>query len=438
MGNVLESPLLARPFASIRSVLSIPFEIRIGLRYTRAGRRARRRNAFISFISAISIGGIALGVMALIVVLSVMNGFQRDVRDRMLSVIPHIQIEAMEGSLRDWNDVAARARSDSEVLASAPLVQAQAILIRDDAVRGALISGIDPAQEPHVSDIAQHVEGASIDALAAGQFGIVLGRELAHALGVDVGDKVTLVVPEGNLTPAGMVPRLKQFRVVATFSSGHYEFDSALALINLSDAERLFRVPAPTAVRLRLRDMQKAPEVAERLARLLGPDVLVRDWSSVNRTWFAATQIEKRMMFLILALIVAVAAFNLVSTLVMTVTEKYADIAILRTLGASPSSVMAIFMIQGALVGLLGVGLGVSGGLLLATHLETIVPVIERAFGIHFLDPSIYFISELPSDPRASDIIPICIISLSLSFVATLYPSWRASRIRPAEALRYD
>ena len=426
----------AHPF--IRSILSIPFELRIGLRYTRAGRRARRRNAFISFISGISIGGIALGVMALIVVLSVMNGFQRDVRDRMLSVIPHVQIEAFEGTLPDWQDVARRAALDPEVMATAPLAQAQAMLVRADAVRGTVVSGIDPSRETGVSEIAQHLQGASIEALAPGQFGIVLGRDLAHALGVDVGDKVTLVAPEGNLTPAGIVPRLKQFRVVATFYSGHYEFDSALALVNLSDAERLFRLPGPTAVRLRLHDMQRAPQVAARLAHELGPSVLVQDWSSVNRTWFAATQIEKRMMSLILALIVAVAAFNLVSTLVMTVTEKHADIAILRTLGASPRSVMAIFMVQGALVGLLGVGLGVTGGLLLATHLETIVPVIEHAFGIHFLDPSIYFISELPSDPRASDIVPICVISLVLSFVATLYPSWRAARIRPAEALRYD
>jgi len=418
--------------------LSIPFEIRIGLRYTRAGRRARRRNAFISFISAISIGGIALGVMALIVVLSVMNGFQRDVRDRMLSVIPHVQIEAFEGALADWQDVARRAAHDPEVVATAPLAQEQAMLVRGDAVRGALISGIDPDREPGVSEISRHLQGAPIQALGAGRFGIVLGRDLAHALGADIGDKVTLVVPEGNLTPAGMVPRLKQFQVLATFSSGHYEFDSALALINLSDAERLFRLPGPTAVRLRLRDMQQAPLVAQRLAAEFGPQVLVQPWSSVNRTWFAATRIEKRMMFLILALIVAVAAFNLVSTLVMTVTEKHADIAILRTLGASPGSVMAIFMIQGALVGLLGVGLGVGGGLLLATHLETIVPFIERIFGIRFLDPSIYFISELPSDPRASDIVPICVISLVLSFVATLYPSWRAARIRPAEALRYD
>jgi lipoprotein-releasing system permease protein len=429
---------IADAYLSIRPILSIPFEIRIGLRYTRAGRRARRRNAFISFISGISIGGIALGVMALIVVLSVMNGFQRDVRDRMLSVIPHVQIEAFDGALTDWQEVARRAAADPEVMATAPLAQAQAMLVRGDAVRGAVISGIDPARETGVSEIAQHLRGASIEALAPGQFGIVLGRDLAHALGVDVGDKITLVAPEGNLTPAGVVPRLKQFRVIATFYSGHYEFDSALALVNLADSEKLFRLPGPTAVRLRLHDMQQAPQVAARLAHELGPNLLVQDWSSVNRTWFAATQIEKRMMFLILALIVAVAAFNLVSTLVMTVTEKHADIAILRTLGASPRSVMAIFMVQGALVGLLGVGIGVTGGLLLATHLETIVPVIESAFGIHFLDPSIYFISELPSDPRSSDIVPICVISLVLSFVATLYPSWRAARIRPAEALRYD
>jgi lipoprotein-releasing system permease protein len=367
-----------------------------------------------------------------------MNGFQRDVRDRMLSVIPHLQIEAIDGTLADWQALARKAGADAQVLASAPMIQAQAMLVREDVVRGALISGIDPQQEAGVSDIANHLIGAPIQALAPGQFGIVLGRELAHALRVDVGDKVTLVAPEGSLTPAGTVPRLKQFRVIATFSSGHYEFDSALALINLSDAQRLFRLPAPTAVRLRLRDMQRAPQVAAHLASILGPDVLVQDWSSVNKTWFAATQIEKRMMFLILTLIVAVAAFNLVSTLVMAVTEKRADIAILRTLGASPRSVMAIFMIQGALVGLLGVGLGVSGGLLLATHLETIVPAIEHLFGVHFLDPSIYFISELPSDPRAADIVPICLISLLLSFVATLYPSWSAARVRPADALRYD
>jgi len=353
-------------------------------------------------------------------------------------VIPHVQIEAADGTLPDWQSVASQAAKDPEVVASAPLIQTQAMLVREGEVRGTMISGIDPALETGVSDVAKHLTGAPIDALVPGEFDIVLGRELARALRVDVGDKVTLVAPQGNLTPAGMVPRLKQFRVVATFSSGHYEFDSALALIHLSDAERLFRLPAPTAVRLRLRDMQRAPEVARRLAHQMGPQVYVQDWSSYNKTWFAATQIEKRMMFLILTLIVAVAAFNLVSTLVMNVTEKQADIAILRTLGASPASVMAIFMIQGALIGIIGVGIGVTGGLLLATHLETIVPAVERLFGIRFLDPSIYFISELPSDPRAADIVPICMISLLLSFVATLYPSWRAARVRPADALRYD
>lgn len=425
-------------FDASGSILNLPFELRIGLRYTRAGRRARRRNAFISFISAISIAGIALGVAALIVVLSVMNGFQRDVRDRMLSVIPHLQIEAAEGALQDWEGLAARASQDPEVVASAPMVQAQGMLVREGEVRGTMISGVDPASETGVSDIARHLTGAPIGALVPGEFGIVLGRELALALRVDVGDKVTLVAPEGNLTPAGMVPRLKQFKVVATFSSGHYEFDSALALVHIADAERLFRLAGPTAVRLRLRDMQRAPEVARRLARELGPQVLVQDWSSFNKTWFAATQIEKRMMFLILTLIVAVAAFNLVSTLVMTVTEKQSDIAILRTLGASPGSIMGIFMVQGAVTGLVGTGLGVGGGLLLANHLEAIVPAIERLFGVRFLDPSIYFISELPSDPRAADIVPIALISLALAFVATLYPSWRASRVRPAEALRYD
>jgi lipoprotein-releasing system permease protein len=367
-----------------------------------------------------------------------MNGFQRDVRDRMLSVIPHLQIEAADGVLQDWESLASQAARDPEVVASAPMVQAQGMLVREGEVRGTIISGVDPARETAVSDIARHLIGAPIDGLLPGEFGIVLGRELAHALRVDVGDKVTLVAPEGNLTPAGMVPRLKQFKVIATFSSGHYEFDSALALVHIVDAERLFRLPGPTALRLRLRDMQRAPEVARRLAQQLGPQLLVQDWSSFNKTWFAATQIEKRMMFLILTLIVAVAAFNLVSTLVMTVTEKQSDIAILRTLGASPASIMAIFMIQGAITGLIGAGLGVGGGLLLATNLESIVPAIEHLFGVRFLDPSIYFISELPSDPRAADIVPIAVISLLLSFVATLYPSWRASRVRPAEALRYD
>jgi lipoprotein-releasing system permease protein len=418
--------------------LNLPFEARIGLRYTRAGRRARRRNAFISFISAISMAGIALGVAALIVVLSVMNGFQKEVRDRMLSVLSHIEIFSYDGALTDWRQVAERARKHPEVLAAAPYVSAQAMFTSGDVVRGALVRGIDPALEPTVSDVVSNLRGGRLSDLADGAFGVVLGLELARALAVIPGDKVTMIAPQGTVTPAGIVPRLRQFRVVATFESGHYEFDSTLAMIHIGDAERLFRVEGPVGVRLKIKDMQQAPQVAAQLAGLVGPGLAVRDWSRQNRTWFAAVQTEKRMMFIILALIIAVAAFNLVSTLVMTVTEKQADIAILRTLGASPRSVMAVFIVQGSLIGVFGTLLGVAGGLLVANNLDVIVPAIESVLGVQFLPKDIYFISTLPSDPRASDIVPITLISLVLALVATLYPSWRASRTRPAEALRYD
>jgi lipoprotein-releasing system permease protein len=418
--------------------LNLPFEVRIGLRYTRAGRRARRRNAFISFISAISMAGIALGVAALIVVLSVMNGFQKEVRDRMLSVLSHVEVISAGGSLPDWRRVAAQARAHPDVLAAAPYVQAQAMFTAGDVVRGALVRGIDPEREPTVSDVAGRLQGGRLSDLADGEFGVVLGLELARALAASPGDKVTLIAPQGNVTPAGIVPRLRQFRVVATFESGHFEFDSTLAMIHIGDALRLFRVDGPAGVRLRIRDMQQAPRVAAQLAGLLEPGLIVRDWSRQNRTWFAAVQTEKRMMFIILTLIVAVAAFNLVSTLVMTVTEKQSDIAILRTLGASPRSVMTVFIVQGALIGVFGTLLGVGGGLLLANNLDVIVPAIERLAGIQFLPKDIYFINELPSDPRAGDVVPITVISLVLALAATLYPSWRAARVRPAEALRYD
>jgi len=417
--------------------LSLPYEFRIGLRYTRAGRRARRRNAFISFISAISMAGIALGVAALIVVLSVMNGFTKEVRDRMLSVLSHVEVTAYAGALEDWQRVAAEAGRNPEVVAQAPFINAQAMFVREDTVRGALIRGVDPAFEPSVSDIARLSIGKITD-LVDGQFNVVLGGELARALRVGVGDRVTLIAPQGNVTPAGVIPRLRQFRVVGIFESGHFEYDSALALVHIGDAARLFRVAGPTGVRLKLADMQRAPQVAQQLAATLEPGLLVRDWSRQNRTWFAAVQTEKRMMWIILTLIVAVAAFNLVSTLVMTVTEKQSDIAILRTLGARPASVMVIFIVQGALIGLIGTFAGVAGGLLLANNLDVIVPAIEGVIGVQFLPKDIYFISNLPSDPRASDIVPITVISLLLSLVATLYPSWRASRTRPAEALRYD
>jgi len=418
--------------------LNLPYEVRIGLRYTRAGRRARRRNAFISFISAVSMAGIALGVAALIVVLSVMNGFVKEVRERMLAAVSHIEISSYSGHFADVQTIMAQAKRNPEVVAAAPFVNAQGMFAQGDIVRGALVRGVDPALEPAVSDIARRISGGDIASLADGQFNVILGIELARALRVTVGDKVTLISPQGNVTPAGVVPRLRQFTVSGTFSSGHYEFDSTLAMIHLGDAQRLYRVAGPSGVRLRLKDAERAPQVAGEIASSLDAGVLVRDWSRQNPTYFAAVRAEKRMMFIILTLIVAVAAFNLVSTLVMTVTEKQADIAILRTLGASPRSVMTVFIVQGALIGVFGTVIGAGGGLLLANNLDVIVPAIERLLNVQFLPREVYFISSLPSDPRASDIVPITVISLVLSLVATLYPSWRASRTRPAEALRYD
>jgi len=418
--------------------LNLPYEVRIGLRYTRAGRRARRRNGFISFISAVSMAGIALGVAALIVVLSVMNGFVKEVRERMLAAVSHIEIAAVGGHVADANTIMERVRRNPEVVAAAPFINAQGMFAQGDVVRGALVRGIDPALEPGVSDIARKSGGGDVAQLADGAFNVILGVDLARALRVGVGEKVTLISPQGNVTPAGIVPRLRQFTVVGTFASGHYEFDSTLAMIHIGDAQRLYRIDGPGGVRLRLKDAEQAPQVARELAAALPPGLQVRDWSRQNPTYFAAVRAEKRMMFIILTLIVAVAAFNLVSTLVMTVTEKQADIAILRTLGASPRSVMAVFIVQGALIGVFGTLIGAGGGLLLATNLDIIVPAIERLLGVQFLPREIYFISALPSDPRASDIVPITVISLVMSLLATLYPSWRASRTRPAEALRYD
>lgn len=416
----------------------LPFELRIGLRYTRSGRRARRRNGFISFISLISAVCIGLGVWALIVVLSVMNGFQKDVRDKMLSVLAHVEVASFDGPLEDWRAVATQVKVNPQVRAAAPYVESQAMFSRGDAFRGALVRGVDPALEPEVSDVTTQLAGGRMGDLIDGEFNIVLGVELAHALGVQVGDKVTLITPQGNVTPAGVVPRLKQFRVVATFESGHYEYDATLALIHIKDAQRLFRVSGPTGLRLKLTDMQRAPQVAAQLAQQLPPQYIVRDWSRQNRTWFAAVQTEKTMMFIILSVIVIVGSFGLVSTLVMTVTEKQSDIAILRTLGASPGAILRIFVVQGALIGVLGVLLGVGLGLATAYNIHAIVPAIESVLGVQFLPKDIYFINQLPSDPRASDIVPITLISLVLSLLATLYPAWRAARTRPAEALRYE
>ncbi len=382
--------------------------------------------------------GIALGVAALIIVLSVMNGFQKEVRDRMLSVVSHIEIYSPEGALPDPTQTIREARANPEVVGVAPFISMQALLARGEDMKGALVRGIDPALEPQVTDMAGGAQQAVLARLVPGGFGIVLGGELARNMGVRAGDQVTLIAPGGQVTPAGVVPRLKQMTVVGTFESGHYEYDSALVFLHLEDAQRMFRLEGPSGVRLKLRDLQQARVVGRQLAQQLSGDMLVRDWTQQNRTWFAAVQVEKRMMFIILTLIVAVAAFNLVSTLVMTVTDKRADIAILRTLGASPGSIMGIFVVQGAMVGVIGTLAGLLLGLGVALNIDVIVPALEQALGAHFLPQDIYVISRMPSDPRSADIVPVALISLVLSFVATIYPSWRASQVNPAEALRYE
>ncbi|MEY4712075.1 MAG: hypothetical protein RIS88_1525 [Pseudomonadota bacterium] len=418
--------------------MRLPYELILGWRYTRAG-RATRRNGFISFISGVSMLGIALGVAALIIVLSVMNGFQREVRDRMLGVVSHIEVYGPGGDvLPDPEGALAQVRGHPQVVAAAPFVAAQALLARGEDMRGTLVRGIDPALEPEITELAMSLRNTALKRLVPGDFGIVVGRDLARQLGIREGDPVTLIAPSGQVTPAGFVPRLKQMVVVGVFDSGHFEYDNGLVLMHQDDAMRLFRLEGPTGLRLKLKDLHQAREVGAQLAATLPGGLIVRDWTRQNRSWFAAVQLEKRMMFIILTLIVAVAAFNLVSTLVMTVTDKRADIAILRTLGASPASIMGIFVVQGATVGVVGTGAGLLLGLGVALNIDVLVPALEQMLNASFLPRDIYLISRMPSDPQSADILPIALISLVLSFVATIYPSWRASRVNPAEALRYE
>jgi len=418
--------------------MQVPFELSIGLRYTRAGRRSGRRNGFISFISALSVAGIALGVAALITVLSVMNGFQKEVRDRMLGVLSHIEILAGRAPILDWRPVLAEARKHPQVVDGAPFVAGQAMLSRDGAMRGVMVRGIDPALEARVAEFASRMSRGSLGQLESGQFNIAVGRELASQWLIALGDRITLIAPQGTATPAGVMPRLRQFTVAAIFDSGHYEYDSSLVLMHHEDASRLFRVEGVSGVRLITRDMMGAPAVARDLARTLPADLLVRDWSSENRNWFAAVQIEKRMMFVILTLIIAVAAFNLVSMLVMTVTDKQADIAILRTLGATPGAIMRIFMIQGSTVGLLGTFLGLSLGTLLALNVGPVMAALERWFALQVLPKGVYFIDYLPSDLHAADVLTIGLTSCAMALIATIYPSLRAAAVKPADALRYE
>ncbi|HVE48225.1 MAG TPA: lipoprotein-releasing ABC transporter permease subunit [Casimicrobiaceae bacterium] len=413
-----------------------PYELAVGLRYTRA-RKGSGRNTFISFIALISMAGIALGVAALIVVLSVMNGFQHELRNRILSVASHVEIRGVP-ELRDWQAIAKASRGNAHVEAAAPYVLGQAMLSAGDVNRGVLVRGIDPSLEDTVADIGKHMRWGRLTDLAPGEFGIVLGSELARGLGVRLGDSIVLITPQGTVTPAGTLPRVRSFRVVGMFEIGMFEFDSGLALIHIDDAQRLYRMQGVSGVRLKLDDLFAAPEVSRTLARTLDADVDVRDWTLSHANFFRAVAIEKRVMFIILTLIVAVAAFNIVSAQVMVVTDKQADIAILRTLGAAPSSILAIFVIQGALIGIIGTLIGVVGGVLLAANIDVVVPAIERAFGIRFLDRSVYYISDLPSELQTADVTTIALIALALALVATLYPAWKAARVNPAAALRYE
>jgi lipoprotein-releasing system permease protein len=411
------------------------YELFIGLRYT----RAKRRNHFISFISLISMCGIALGVAALIVVLSVMNGFQKELRTRILGVASHVQVSGAEGGLAAWQQVAEQASKHKQVQAAAPYVAAQGMLSFDQTVRGTLVRGVLPDAEERVADFNRHMRNGSMQLLQPGEFGVILGAELARALRVFVGDKVTLIAPQGLVTPAAILPRLKQFKVVGIFEAGMYEYDSGLALIHLADAQALYRMEdRVSGVRLKLDDLFAAPRVARELLSVIEGDVFIADWTRSHANFFRAVQIEKNVMFIILLLIVAVAAFNIVSTLVMAVTDKESDIAILRTLGASPGSIMQVFIVQGALIGVIGLALGLAGGVALALNIDVVVPAIERLFNTQFLAKEVYYISELPSDLQWRDVGVIAAVSFVLTLLATLYPSWRASRVNPAEALRYE
>ncbi|HEX5364462.1 MAG TPA: lipoprotein-releasing ABC transporter permease subunit [Gallionella sp.] len=412
-----------------------PYELFIGLRYT----RAKRRNHFISFISLISMMGMGLGVMALIVVLSVMNGFQTEIRDRMLGASPHMEVVADGGRMYDWPAVLELVEKHPQVAAAAPYVAGQGMLSFGQSVQGVMVRGIDPARETAITELSNKIKAGSLDELRSGEFGIVLGSDLARALGVKLNEKVMLVAPQGQITPAGMMPRLKQFRVVGIFEIGMAPYDNSLALIQIGDAQKLFLLgDAVTGISSKLHDIERAPQVASELQRELPPELYTNDWTHQNSNYFRAVQMEKRMMFIILSLIVAVAAFNIVSTLVMAVTDKQADIAILRTLGAAPSSIMKIFIVQGVVIGVIGTLSGCIGGIALALNLDVVVPFIEHTLGVQFLAKDVYYITELPSELRYHEVILIASMSFLISLLATLYPSWRASKTQPAEALRYE
>ncbi len=415
--------------------MNLPLELFIGLRYT----RAKRRNHFISFISLISMLGIALGVMALIVVLSVMNGFEKELRGRILGMVSHVTVSSYEGRLQDWPSLLEQVSENTQVIGSAPYIEAEAMLSNRSSVSGTIVRGIDPELEPEVSEIHQHMTFGKYSDLAAGEFGIILGTALANSLDVVPGDRVTMITPQSTASPVGFLPRLRRFKVVGLFEIGVYEYDRSTALIHREDASRLFRLDGGvTGLRLKLQDMDRAPLVRQELRDRLSFDYWISDWTLRNANYFKAVQTEKTVMFIILSLIVAVAAFNIVSTLVMVVTDKQSDIAILRTIGASPTSIMWIFMVQGTIIGLIGTLVGLASGVLLASYIDVIIPALEQFFQTQFLPRGVYPITDLPSDLQQSDVIKISVLSFVVSILATLYPALRASKTRPAEALSYE
>ncbi len=411
-----------------------PYELFIGLRYL----RAKRRNHFISFISLISVLGVAIGVMALITVLSVMNGFQKELTDRTLGMASHATVLERSENLSNWRIVAAQIETHPEIVGVAPYFRAEGMLVNNKQVSGTVIRGILPEEEPKVSVIAEKMVEGEFNDLRAGEFGIILGKELSRALHLLTGDKVTLVAPQANITPAGILPRLKRFTVVGIFEIGMQEFDGALALIHLEDAQKLFRKKGPSGLRLKVTDIMRAPLIGREVMSRIPGQYWVFDWTQRHANLFHALKTEKIVMFVILTLIVAVAAFNIIATLMMTVTDKQADISILRTLGASPKSIMVIFMIQGTVIGAIGTLLGVLGGVWLASNVEMLVQSIEQLLDVDFLPDNIYYISTLPSELDWSDVTIISIVAFLFSLLSTIYPARKASNTQPAEALRYE
>lgn len=416
-------------------MMSLPFEIKLGFRYT----RAKRRNGFISFISLSSILGIALGVMALITVMSIMNGFQQELRERILGMTAHMTLSEKGEQLNDWSSLYDMAKGLEHVTGAAPNVMGQGMLTFGDKVKGVMVRGVLPEFENEVTDIDSKMVVGQLSDLVAGEYQVILGSELAYSLGVSIGDKVMLVAPQGKVTPMGMMPRLKRFEVVGLFEVGMFEYDSGLAIVHMTDAQKVFKFhDAVSALQLRLDDMFVIPTVRKDIARNIEQVLYMRDWTQQHANFFKAIEMEKKMMFIVLALIIMVAAFNIVSTMVMVVTDKQKDIAVLRTIGASPFSIQAIFIIQGLIIGVFGALLGLVLGVLLSLNLETIVPAIESLLGVQFFPADIYYISQVPSELHWLDVAWVAGVAFVLTLLATLYPAWRASRTQPAEALRYE